>query len=905
MRLLASNTETSTDSWGWWVMPLSGGQVTARAEVFTALPDPGKADSLADLVERLRRLKVWAGDPSYETIKDRVNAAWTAAGRPDGELTGKSTVAYCFRPGRRRLDTDLVLAVVQALHPDTGYVSQWRQALRVIGGEIEAVSQVRVQDRLPQDPAGFTGRAGELDRLRHAARGGEAVVISAIEGMAGVGKTQLALHAGHLLHQEEPFERVLFVNLRGFDPDPAQPPADPAAVLDGFLRLLGMPGQQIPHDLAARAAAYRHRLAGTRALVVLDNAATTEQVRPLLPATPGCLTLVTSRRSLVGLGPATHLTVDVFTPDEALAFLARAVPEVPVGADPRAAARIARRCGYLPLALSLTTGHIRSTPGWTLTDHADRLDERHHLRRLDTAIELALHLSYQHLPADQRRLLRLLALHPGHDFDAYAAAALTDTDLTTARTGLDYLHRDHLLQQAAADRYTFHDLVRAFATTRAHDEDRPAERRTVLTRVFDYYLATTAAAIDTLRPAEAHLRPRIPQAGTPVPDLTDPDTAQAWLDAERSTLVAVAANTAVRGWPRHTTRLSRVLFRYLDGGHFTDAMTVHRHAHQAAYRGGDPIEQAHVLANLAVTHRRFGHAVPALEYLRQALALFRQTGDPAGQARTLYSLGNAELQSGRHGTAGDHHTQALALFRQVGDGAGEAHTLNSLGNAELQAGRYGPAGEHFAQALALFRQVGDRAGEAHTLNFLGEAEMGSGRYGPARDHLHQALALFRQAGNRSSEATVQNIIGSLHTRRGQPTEAIEHHRQALTLFRDTGFRHGEVWALNGLGEAAHTAGRPADALTHHTEAHTLAADFGMPDQQARASVGIGHAHRVLGNVTFAQESYRHALALYTDLGMPEADQIHTHLRTLAASSDGRPNSSECGHRRSPMPKNRR
>jgi hypothetical protein len=365
--------------------------------------------------------------------------------------------------------------VVAALHPDVGYVTQWRQALRVIGGEIRAASQVRVQDRLPPDLAGFTGRTTELDRLRqalhHGYQDGGAVVISAIAGMAGVGKTQLAIHAGHLLARDHPFDRVLFVNLRGFHPNPAQPPADPADVLDGFLRLLGVPGQQVPHDLPGRTAAYRGRLAGTRTLIVLDNAASEEQVRPLLPETPSCPVLVTSRRSLTALHRATHLTVDVFTPDEAVAFLTRAAPEVPVGEDPHAPARIARRCGYLPLALGLVTAHIRGTPGWTLTDHADRLDERHHNRRLDTGVELALDLSYQHLPANQQRLLRLAALHPGQDLDVHAAAALADSDLATARTHLRHLCRNHLLQQNTPGRYTFHDLVRAYATSRASDED--------------------------------------------------------------------------------------------------------------------------------------------------------------------------------------------------------------------------------------------------------------------------------------------------------------------------------------------------------------------------------------------------------------------------------------------------
>jgi hypothetical protein len=321
------------------------------------------------------------GDPSYGWITGRVKAAWTAAGRPAGELVGKSTVADCFKTGR---------------------------------GQTWAAAQVRVQDKLPPDLAGFTGRTAELDRLRHALRhggvNGGAVVISAIAGMAGVGKTRLAIHAGHLLAQDQPFDRVLFVNLRGFHPDPSQPPADPTAVLDGFLRLLGVPGPQIPHDLPARVAAYRGRLAGTRTLIVLDNAADADQVRPLLPDTLGCPVLVTSRRSLTALDIATPLAVDVFTPAEAWAFLTRNVDGVPLGTDPDAAARLADRSGYLPLALGLVAAHIRGTSGWTLTDHADRLDERRHQRRLDNGVELALDLSYQQLPEDRRRLLRLAAL---------------------------------------------------------------------------------------------------------------------------------------------------------------------------------------------------------------------------------------------------------------------------------------------------------------------------------------------------------------------------------------------------------------------------------------------------------------------------------------------------------------
>jgi tetratricopeptide (TPR) repeat protein len=854
-------------------------------EAFATIPDPGRAHTLDELIEGLRSLKVWAGDPSYEWITSQVNDAWRAAGRPAGELTKRPTVVDCFKPGRRRLNTDLVIAVVQALHPEEGYVNQWRQALRVIGGETRAAAQVRVSDKLPPDLAGFTGRAAELGQLgrilRHGQRGGGAVVISAIEGMAGVGKTQLAIHAGHLLAQQEGFARVLFVNLRGFDPDPAQPPADPAAVLDGFLRLLGVPGQEIPHDLDARSAAFRGRLAGTRALVVLDNAADVDQVRPLLPETLGCVTLVTSRRHLTDLHPATHLAVDVFTADEAVEFLAQAAPQVLVGEDPEAAARIGLRCGHLPLALGLVAGHMRVKPDWTLTDHADRLDERHQQRRLDTGVELALDLSYQHLPADRRRLLRLLALHPGQDFDAYAAAALVDTDLDTAHTHLQHLRHDHLLQPGTPGRYTFHDLVRAYATAHAHDEDRPPERRAALTRLFDHYLAAAAAATNILHPDQAHLRPSISPPVTPSPELTDPDTALAWLDAERPTLVVVAEHTAIHGWPTHATRLSRTLYRYLaNGGHHTDALTIHGHAHRAARHTDDPTEQAHALTSLGAIQAWLGRHGPAAERYEQALALFRQAGDPAGQARVLINLGIVEEQSGRYRTATDHYEQALTLSRQTNDRNGEARTLINLGVLEQRLGRYPTATGHYEQALNLFRQTANRSGEAVALNNLGEVEIRSGRRGPAGDHLREALALYRQLGNPNGEAYALDSLGTLHTHLGQPDQATEHHRRALIIARETGDRCGEASALNGLGEAAHTAGHHTDAHTHHTAAHTIAIDISDHEQHARAHTGLGHTHHALGNPDQARHHYQHALTVYIDLRMPQADQLRTHLSAL-------------------------
>lgn len=854
---------------------------------FTELPDPGAARSVGELVERLRRLKVWAGDPSYEQITARIAAGWTAEGRPAAEFPAKNTVADCFKAGRRRLNPDLIVAVVTALHPDVGYVAQWRQALRVIGGEARAAGQVRVEDRLPPDLAGFTGRAAELAHLRRVlgapSSGAGGPAIAAIAGMAGVGKTQLAVHLGHRLVRDERFERVLFVNLRGFHPDPAQPPADPGAVLDGFLRLLDVPGQQIPHDLTARAAAYRERLAGTRTLVLLDNAADANQVRPLLPGPasgPGCAVLVTGRRELTDLDPATHLTVNAFTPAEARRYLSRAASGVPVGADPGAAARIADRCGHLPLALGLVTGHIRGKPGWTLTDHADRLDTHRDQGRVDTGVHVALGLSYQQLTTAEQRLLRLIAVHPGQDLDPYAAAALAGADLGTTRTHLRRLRDDHLLQPAGHGRYTLHDLVRAYAAGRTVDDDPPPERRAALTRLFDFYLATAAAAMDALHPGEAHRRPRVPPAATPAPRLTDPGAALAWLDSERPTLVAVAAHTATQGWPEHATRLSTTLFRYLANGYFTDALTVHGHAGHAAKHAGDLAGQAQALANLGATHMQMGRYGPAVDQLHQALHRFRQTGDEIGQARTLGNLGIVRALQCRFPRAADHHEQALALFRRAGDRIGEARALDKLAELEGWLGFHDSAAGHHEQALALFRLSGDQAGEAHTLTNLGDVEVRQRRYRSAAEHLQQALALCRQLGDRIAEAGALDSIGVLHTRLGQPGQAAANHRQALTILEELGDRFGESWALNGLGEAATAAGDPVTAVTHHTAALAIATDLDDRKQTARAHAGLAQAHQALGDPDRGRRHYRRALALYTGLGIPEADELRTRLGGL-------------------------
>ncbi len=761
-----------------------------------------------------------------------------------------------------------------------------------------------VPAQLPADVDVFTGRVAELaeldrlltaapsqqvDAMRDAPGGGStSVVISAVSGTAGVGKTALALRWAHRVRGEFP-DGQLYVNLRGYDPDQ---PLSPGYALAGFLRALGVPGQEIPPELDERASLYRSLLDGRRILIVLDNASTVEQVRPLLPGTPSALVVVTSRDSLGGLvarDGARRLDLDLLPPEDAIALL-----EALIGgratAEPEAAAALAEQCVRLPLALRVAAELAATHPSAPLTQLvAELADEQRRLELLDpggdprTAVRAVFSWSYQHLPAQAARAFRLLGLHPGPDLDPYAAAALTHTSVEQAQHLLGLLARAHLIGPTAPGRYGMHDLLRAYATDLATAEDSEEERGAALTRLFDHYLATAAAAMDTLHPAEQHRRPRIRPPTTPTPPVTDPAAARAWLDAERTTLTTVCTHTAAaQGWPEHITGLASTLYRYLDvGGHYPDAVAIHTHALRAAR---DACGEAHALINLGVIYFRQGRHGQAVEHHQQALALFREIGDQAGEAYALTSLGLVHWRQGRYRRANEHHQQALTLFRELGDQAGEANTLDNLGLVYWRQGYYPQAAEYLQQALALCREIGHRAGEAHALCDLGLVHRRRGRYGQAIEHHQQALTLFREIGDRSGEAYALEDLGTVYWRQGTYKQADELYQQSLILFRELGDRSGETYALNGVGEILHATNHPEQARAQHTSALTLADQTGDRYQQARAHNGLAHTHHATGDPDQARHHWRQALALYTDLGVPEADDVHAHLTALGQAT---------------------
>lgn len=741
--------------------------------------------------------------------------------------------------------------------------------------------------QLPPAVAGFTGRTAELAALTQILdeAGGAAgtVVISAIGGTAGVGKTALAITWAHQAANRFP-DGQLYANLRGYDPDRPMPPGD---ALTGFLRALGVGGHDIPPEEDQRAARYRSLLAGKRVLIVLDNAGSAEQARPLLPGSPSCAVVVTSRDALAGLvarDGATRLDLDPLPLADAVRLLCDLIGDR-AAADPDATKALAERCCRLPLALRVAAELAAGRPGVPLAALAGELTNQQRLLDLldaggdpRTAVRAVFSWSYRHLDAAVARAFRLLSLHPGPNLEPYATAALTGTALPQGRQALDVLSRAHLIQPAAPGRYTMHDLLRGYARELSAAVDGGQEQHAALTRLFDHYLHTAARAMDVLYPAHGHLRPRIPRPATPVTPLADPAAAREWLDAERAVLVAAAGHTAAHDWPGHATRLAVILFRYLDyGGYYPEAIIMQGHGLRAARRTGDVDAELATLNALGLAYMKQGRFQRGATYFRQALARGPDAGNRRHEAFALTNLGIAGFLTGSYTEASGNLRRALALCRETGDPVGEAIVLHNLSLIGWRQGRYQEATGLCRQAVALCRETGDRDTEVHALVSLGIVDLRLGRYHQATDHLQRALALSREDGHRDGEAEALTTLGLVASPLGRHHEAISRHSRALALLREIGDRNREAEARNGLGESLLAAGQFADVRTQHAFALGLATQVGNRYEQARAHRGLGDACHADGDPEQGRRHWQQALALFTELETPEANQVRTRL----------------------------
>jgi DNA-binding SARP family transcriptional activator/tetratricopeptide (TPR) repeat protein len=735
-----------------------------------------------------------------------------------------------------------------------------------------------VPAQLPADVTAFTGRADVLGELAGVAEtAGREPVVVCLTGTAGAGKTATAVHWGHQVRDRFP-DGQLYLDLRGYDPEQPVPPEDALAV---FLTALLPPGTEVPLGVVERAARFRTEVSGRRMLVVLDNAATVEQVRPLLPGTPTCVVVVTSRDSLAGLVAlhgARRVAVGQLPAAEAVALLRRLVG-ARVDAEPDAAAALARRCVRLPLTLRLAAELAVSRPATRLSRLVGEL--RADQRTLDllsggadqrAAVRSVFSWSLRQLSAEATHAFAALGRHLAPTFDAHVLAALADCPLDHARTMLDGLVRAHLVQPAGTDRYGMHDLLKAYAAETGEVVDTHA----ALDRVYRYYLATTAAAMDLLHPGEAHRRPPVAAAVTPVPELPHTDDAREWLDAELATVAVLAACAAAHGRPEHAITLSGLLYRYLDGTHDAVALAIHGHAMHAARATGDRAAEAAALHGLGGTHLQAGRTEAAMADMWAAFELFGEVGDPLGQARSLGNVGMVEEHAGRYQVAARLCARALAKCDEAGDVTLRAHLMTRLGASEARSGDVDVGRDHLRQAIELHRRAGHRFGEAWAMIGLGDIAAAEGRLAAAVDLYLEAADLFGLLGHREGQAWAIDGIGRAETLLGRPADALRRHQEALDLFRGQGNRDGETWSHNGLGEAYRAAGDPAAARVNHTEALTMAMRTGALEQEARAHRGLARA----GSGATARFHYDRSIAVYTGLGLLDADLVRAELAAL-------------------------
>ncbi len=743
----------------------------------------------ADVVAVLRPLL--ADEPMHEGLHARMVLALAGSGQQVAALGHYDDV-------REALEHDL------GVEPG----EQLRAAhLKVLRGQVPA-RPAGERNCLPRDLPDFTGRRAECQALLDGSAGG---LVTAIDGMAGVGKTTLAVHLAHELAPRFPDGR-LFLDLRAHSPG-RQPPSARDA-LESLLRQFGVEGERIPERVDDCAALWRSLAAERRLLVVLDNVADAAQLRPLLPNGRRGWTVVTSRRRLASVEGVHRISLDVLPHADAATLFARVLGRSVDGQEDEVA-EVLRLCGFLPLAVRIAAAKARAHPSWTVGHLAERLRDEHRrlseLRVDDRSVEAAFGLSYDLLGPEQQRMFRLLGECPGSDFDAYAAAALAGIGRAAAEEILDELLAAHLLLEPVPGRFRFHDLLRQFARAAAlRDEGERAQARLV-----GYYLHAAARSADLLEPTRRRWDPG-PEPEV-LPEFAGPTDAVGWLAAEHENLVSVIAAASDRGWWEQCWRLAQCLWRFFFvRGHLQDWIFTHRLALAAALRTGDLRARAEIRKNLGLAHWRRADFDEALDHHHRALELDEREEDVWGQAKTHNHLGFIHSRMGHHDQAIHHQRQAVVLYHEARDDCGQARAQMGLGNAYYHAGRIGECCAWFTRAVDLAQRASDHWGLGLALIGFGFALGAAGR-----PHLEQALALTHAIGDRWSECLALTGLGICDHLGGATGPALDRLREAVSLARETGDRWGLRLALSALGRVLSGLGRDEDALAAHEEALAL------------------------------------------------------------------------------------
>jgi len=725
-----------------------------------------------------------------------------------------------------------------------------------------------VPSELPADLVDFVGRREVSDRIAQRLVAGDkntAVPLVTLSGPPGVGKTALAIHVAHGVSSRFPGGQ-LYVNLRGYAPGPPMSTVD---ALTRFLKALGVPPSQIPLDVEEQITLYRSCMAGRQVLVVLDNAAAAEQVRPLLPGSPGCAVLVTSRDTLLGLTAlqgARPVGLDALAPDEAQQLLTEMLGARVVLAEPVAVRELARLCAYLPLALRIAAANLANRPG--VANYVARLREGNRLDALvvddddEAAVTAAFDLSYHALKPAARQLFRLLGLIPGPDFTVEAAAAVASLRLDESQRLLDRLAAANLVQQHSPGRYHLHDLLRLYAEQRTNVEENPGSKVIARSNLAAYYHHASAAASNTLSPGSVRLP--VPGAGFVVttPRFADHFEALAWLDGERANLIAAVAQAEETGPLPAAWGLADALHRYFRSHRANDeSVRMTRIGLTAALRSGERRAEAVMRQALGVLAWDVSDYGEAVDQLSLAVAYYREMGPDEALIEALTDLGGVHGERGDLATTADYFEQAVNVAEAIGSPVGRAITQFKLGTLKQAQDQFEESAALLESALAGYRGLRRRYDEASCLTNLGLTYRELGRLDKALAAMQEALDLRTELGSSDGRSSLLDNLARLCLDLGDVAQAEDYATTALVHARETGVRRLEAHALRTLGCIVARRGDFESAVRHYEQSLAVFREIDTRALEAGTLLELAELYRGRDEQGRAVELIRRAIAV--------------------------------------------
>src|SRR5215813_6632152 len=734
-------------------------------------------------------------------------------------------------------------------------------------------------DTLPPETAQFVGRSAELGMLT--GENGDIPPISVIEGMPGVGKTALAVHAARLVSGQYP-DGVFYLNFHSHDP--GTPSLDAAEALRRLLQMLTGPAAQIPDSLSERAALWRAQLSQRRAVVVLDDVARLDHIGPLLPADDGrSLVLITSRHRIPGLTGARALTLDVLPVDDAITLFRRIAGGGRAQNDQDVAAAV-ELCGRLPLAIQVTAGRLARDYPYRLGDLVAELSRPPALvggAGANPEWVPAFDLSYRALEPGYQQFFRRLGLSPCAQISPHAAAALGGGTLAEAEEAIGGLLDHHLLTRAPDGQFRFHDLVRGYAAMCAARDDSPSVHRQALSRLFDYYLHTADEADRVLYPFRRRMPVPVTRPPAATPAVATQEEAAAWLEAEWRNVLQAAQYAARHEWKRKCADLSHALAGFVRiRAYWDEAIAAQTLALQAARDIADPGRIAQAALELCEVSQETGRHEETLPLAEDAASIYRSLADQRGEAHALDQIGMAHARVTRYREALAYFHEARIMYRAARDPHGLADTLAHSGIACWHLGRYADAMDHLREALSRYCAAGDRRGEAKTLNNLGRMQLLSGYHREALAAYHQALAIYRQIGDLPNQADVLNDIGAIYRKAEHYDEALIHHEQARLIAEEIGNQSQQVIAMRGVADVCRATGRCHEAIDQYHTVLKLAREIGDPYEEAKTLEGIAEATLSTRRPDAARILLRQALDIFERLGVPEAESARIRIESL-------------------------